>query len=58
MADLNTLVDWILGRTAMPAQGSDAFLNADVNGDGSVGMADLNYVVDYILGRIVKFPLE
>ena len=57
MADLNLLVDWILGRSAMPAPGSSAFVNSDVNGDGSVGMGDINLLVDYILGRITKFPV-
>ena len=52
MADLNLLVDWILGRTAMPAPGSTAFANADVNGDGAITMADLNSLVDFLLGRI------
>ena len=52
MADLNTLVDWILGRVTPPAPGSAAFTNADVDGSGTIGMADLNLLVDFILGRI------
>ena len=58
MSDLNTLVDWILGRVSPPSAGSTAFVSADVNGDVSVGMPDLNLLVDYILGRISKFPVE
>ena len=58
MADLNTLVDWILGRVSQPAAGSVTFLNADVNGNSSISMADLNLLVDFILGRINKFPVE
>ncbi len=52
IADLNLLVDWILGRSAAPASGSTAFTNADVSGDGAINMSDLNLLVDFILGRI------
>ena len=52
MADLNLLVDWILGRAAPPAPGSTAFANSDVSGDGAINMSDLNRLVDFILGRI------
>ena len=57
MADLNLLVDWILGRTTEPSAGSTAFTNSDVDGSGTIGMSDLNLLVDYILGRITKFPV-
>ena len=55
MADLNTLVDWLLGRTATPSAGSPAFINADVNKDNTITMADLNLLVDFLLGRITVF---
>ena len=57
MADLNTLVDWILGRISPPTTGTTAFTNADVDGSGSIGMSDLNLLVDYVLGRITQFPV-
>jgi hypothetical protein len=58
MADINTLVDWILGRKTPPAAGSAAFIASDVTGDGKVDMQDLNSMVDRLLGRITKFPVE
>ena len=58
MSDLNTVVDWILGRKSKPSSGSTAFIAADVDGNGSIGMSDLNLFVDKLLGRITKFPVE
>jgi hypothetical protein len=58
MADINQVVDWLLGRSTAPAAGAAAFTRSDVNGDGVLSMADLNLFVDKILGRITKFPIE
>ena len=58
MADLNMLVDWILGRSAEPNPGETVFTNSDVDGDSVIGMSDLNLLVDYLLGRITQFPID
>jgi outer membrane protein assembly factor BamB len=58
LADINQMVDWLLGRSAAPASGSAKFTVCDVNGDGSLSLADLNLFVDKMLGRIAKFPVE
>jgi PKD repeat protein len=58
LADLNTLVDWLLMRSPPPASGTATFTAADVNGDGKIDMTDLNLYVDRLLSRITKFPVE
>jgi hypothetical protein len=58
LADINQMVDWLLGRSAPPASGSAKFTACDVNGDGKIDLADLNLFVDKLLGRITKFPVE
>jgi hypothetical protein len=58
MADINQMVDWILGRKTAPTAGSATFIASDVTGDGLVDMQDLNKMVDRLLGRIMKFPVE
>jgi PKD repeat protein len=58
LADLNTVVDWILLRTPPPVRGMAAFTTADVNGDQKVDLMDLNIMVDKLLLRIPKFPVE
>ncbi len=58
LADVNMLVDWLLGRTAPPTTGTQTFTASDVNGDGKLDMADLNWYVDRLLLRISKFPVE
>jgi hypothetical protein len=56
--DLNTVVDWLLGRTSPPSPGSAAFVASDVDGDKKLDRGDLDLLVDYLLGRITKFPVE
>ena len=56
-ADLNRLVDFVLGRTPVAA-GSPAFANSDVNGDEVVDMQDVNLYVDCLLKRIDRFPRQ
>jgi hypothetical protein len=58
MADINQMVDWLLGRSSPPASGTTRFTTSDVNGDNQLSMADLNLMVDRLLGRITKFPVE
>jgi hypothetical protein len=58
MADINQMVDWLLGRATPPASGTARFSVSDVNGDNNLSMADLNLMVDRLLGRITKFPVE
>jgi hypothetical protein len=55
MADLNALIDFILGRSPLEPLASYA---TDVNGDRQAGMTDLNLFVDCLLGRIERFPVE
>ena len=45
IADVNVIIDIILGRT-VPA---DVMSRADVNGDGEVNIADVNAIIDIIL---------
>ncbi len=57
-ADLNVLVDWVLGRVAMPPRGTNEFVKTDVNGDGALNNTDINLFVDRLLERISRFPIE
>ena len=45
VADINTVIDMILGGTA----DEDTIRRADVNGDGEINIADVNAVIDKIL---------
>ena len=58
MADLNVMVDWLVGREPMPELGTLAFIVSDVNGDGVLNQADLDLYVDHLLQRIDWFPVE
>ena len=50
IADVNTVIDIILGGTPQPS--------ADVNGDGEINIADVNTVIDIILGVYVEPPYD
>ena len=58
MEDLTLVIDWLIGRIAMPADGDNAYVAADVNGDGSINLADLHWMVMWLIGRITEFPAE
>ena len=45
IADVNAVIDIILGGTADP----DTMKRADVNGDGEINIADVNAIIDIIL---------
>jgi hypothetical protein len=57
-ADINTVIDWMLGVLPMPALDSFAFIAADVNGDKVIDINDINLMADKLLGAIDKFPVE
>lgn len=44
IADINAVIDYILGRSSLDAS------KADVNHDGEVNIADINAIIDKILG--------
>ena len=47
IADINAIIDIILGSTVNPI----IMERADVNGDGEVNIADVNVVIDVILSE-------
>ena len=56
--DLHLVIDWLVGRVAMPAKSEAAYVAADVDGDGGINLADLHWMIIRLAGRVSKFPVE
>jgi len=56
--DLHLVIDWLVGRVAMPAKSDAAYVAADVDGDGGINLADLHWMIIRLAGRVSKFPVE
>ena len=56
--DLLLVIDWLLGRVAPPAPGTEAFIAADVDGDSVVELGDVIWMVHRLVGKISEFPVE
>jgi Tol biopolymer transport system component len=56
--DINTVIDWLLGRTPFPGSEERSFIAADVDMNSVINPDDIEYMIDKLLGRIDKFPVE
>ena len=55
-ADINYVINWLVGREAMPVVSAPGFMAADVNGDQVINLADINLIMALLLGRSVNLP--
>jgi len=56
--DVLLVIDWLLGRIAPPAPGTEAFTAADVDGDSAIKLHDVILMVSKLVGKIAEFPVE